>query len=488
MPVDVTMPKLTDSMEEGRLVEWKVAPGDRVREGDVLAEIETDKAVMELESFWNGVVAELARSEGDVVAVGEVIARIAEPGEEAAARGVEAETPKSAAAEETAGRTAAGAGDTGSREEPEAERGEEGADGSPGEDRASPAGLEEAGHGGARVGEEPGQIPLPGAHPLAERGGVQSPRPEPPPRRAGGESGDGLPKGPAPGVRASPRARKLARETGVDLSEVTGSGPEGRITTADVQAAAPRRGTPEDRDTRRASEGPPQGDLPAVSFAKGEAEVEEISFFQKAAIRRIAASARTVPHFYVSAAVRAEGLLARKEAEGPGVTLTHLLLRASALTLEAFPEANRSYDRGRWIRWNVVNLGVAVQVEAGLVVAVLRGAQGKDLAWVAERTQGLVERARAGRLKPEERTNATFTFSNLGSHGVESFAAIINPPSALTLAAGAVAEAPVVRGGRVEAGRVMHLTLSCDHRVVDGVLAARFLGALKGHLEEPGVL
>jgi pyruvate dehydrogenase E2 component (dihydrolipoamide acetyltransferase) len=222
-----------------------------------------------------------------------------------------------------------------------------------------------------------------------------------------------------------------------------------------------------------------------VTFAEGEAEVQEVSFYQRAAIRRVSASARTVPHFYVSATVEADRLVQRKEAAGEGITLTHLLLRAAALALERFPDANRSYDRGRWLRWNVVNLGVAVQTDAGLAVAVLRGAQGKDLPWIAEQTRDLVARARAGKLRPEERANATFTLSNLGAYGVESFTAIINPPSALTLAAGAVREAPLVRGGRVEAGRVLHVTLSCDHRVVDGVLAAQFLGDLQHRLEQP---
>lgn len=472
MPFDVTMPKLTDSMEEGRIVEWKVAPGDRVREGDVLAEIETDKAVMELESFWTGTVAELLHGNGDVAAVGEVIARIADVGEEVGAAAPSQEAQPVREPEPPAEVAAAPAGRPSG--EPEAAEGRAGV--SPEAEAPGPA----AGKEPAKTAAPP-EVPLPGAHPLSERAGAQSPRPAPAPRRpAQGAEQVSSPPRPA-GIKASPRARRLARDKGVDLAQVRGTGPEGRITTADVEAAAPK-GAP--AQGARAV-GPAESELPPVAFAEGEAEVQEVSFYQKAALRRVSASARSVPHFYVSARVRAETLLKRKEETGEGVTLTHFLLRAAALALEKFPDANRSYDRGRWLRWKVVNLGLAVQTDAGLAVGVLRGAQGKDLAWIAERTRDLVERARAGRLRPEERTNATFTLSNLGAYWVESFTAIINPPSALTLAAGAVLDAPVVREGRVEAGRVLGLTLSCDHRVVDGVLAARFLGGLQHLLEHP---
>ncbi|MFU8855548.1 MAG: dihydrolipoamide acetyltransferase family protein [Deferrisomatales bacterium] len=476
MPYDVTMPKLTDSMEEGRIVEWKVAPGDRVREGDVLAEIETDKAVMELESFWSGTVAELLRPDGEVVAVGEVIARIAEAGGEPRAPAAEEGPPPTGAAEAVG----SGAKAPGTKAAPEEDRSEKEPPVPAEEDHPVPP-ERPARRAGEEAAPPGGEIPLPGAHPLSERGGAESPRPAAPPRPAPTPvPGPGVAKA---GVRASPRARKLAREKGVDLSRVTGTGPEGRVMTADVEAAAAGRGPPLGPAAEGKGEGSAEGS--PLRFAEGEAEVRDVGFFQKAAIRRVTESARTVPCFFVSAGVRADPLLASKEAAGEGVTLTHLLLRASALTLGEIPEANRSYDRGRWVQWNVVNLGLAVQTEAGLVVAVLRGAQGRGLPWIAERTGDLVARARAGRLRPEERANATFTVSNLGAFGVERFTAIPNPPSALTLAVGAVADAPLVQGGRVEVGRRMHLTLSCDHRVVDGVLAARFLGALRGRLEEP---
>ena len=470
MPLEVTMPKLTDSMEEGRIVSWKVAVGDRVAEGDVLAEIETDKAVMELESFRSGVVAELVRRDGDVAAGGEVIARIADGAEatkatdsgEQEAENPPAETPVQEAtggAEEEVSEAAAPAAP-----EPQDRRGVE-------------ARAAEPPRAGARD-----EVPLPGAHLLAERGGKHSPRPEPPakPQAQPETAGRAAPTG----LKASPRARRLARETGVDLAGLRGTGPEGRITTADVEAAP---GGSVSHGAPARAEGPEE-ELAPVTFAEGEAEVEEVSFYQKAAVRRVVASKHVIPHFYVARTVRADALRERKEEAGEGVRVTHLVLRACALALEAFPEANRSYDRGRWIRWKVTNLGLAIQTDAGLVVGVLRGAQGRDLAWIADGARRLVERARQGQLKPEERANATFTLSSLGGFGVESFSAIINPPSAMTLAVGAVRSAPVVEAGRVVPAEVLNLTLSCDHRVVDGVLAARFLGEVAGLLENPARL
>ncbi|GAB4269244.1 MAG: pyruvate dehydrogenase complex dihydrolipoamide acetyltransferase [Deferrisomatales bacterium] len=452
MAVEVTMPKLTDSMEEGHIVAWKVGVGDSVREGEALAEIETDKAVMELESFWEGTVAEIVFPAGSVVAVGTVIARIAERGAVAGApERPPARTPPPPQPAEPP--PAAPRAEEGPRSEPEPVRG----------------------------GPEESSIPLPGGHPLAERGGRESPRPAPP---AGASSEPGAPEG-GP-VRASPRARRLARERGVDLAAIQGTGPGGRVRGEDVErAAAPAGPQPKAAPAGAALGGPEEA--PPVAFAPEEADVEEISFFQQAAIRRVVASQRTIPHFYLGGTVRADALLARKEAEkaASGATVTHLVLRACALALEQVPEANRSYDRGRWIRWKGIHLGLAVQTDAGLVVVVLRDAGGRDLGWIASRSRELVETARAGRLSPRERLHPTLTVSSLGAQGVERFAAIINPPSALTVAVGAARPAPVVEGGRVGVGRLMELTLSCDHRVVDGVLAARFLAALKQLLEDP---
>jgi pyruvate dehydrogenase E2 component (dihydrolipoamide acetyltransferase) len=467
MPVDVTMPKLTDSMEEGRIVEWKVAVGDAVGQGTVLAEIETDKAVMELESFVAGTVSELVAQNGEVVAVGGAIARIAEG---AGAGRDESSAPPLGTATTAEVLKAAEVGEAVLHGEAEPEAG-------PRPEPAVKAAATpiEAGATAVRRGPGAREPAVPGAHPISERGGQESRRPKPPERKPGIGAA-----GPGKSVLASPRARKRAADLGVDLASVAGAGPEGPITTDDVEAAARRKGgaTPADRADE---------DLPEVRFAPDEAEVEEVSFFQKASIRRVVASKHVIPHFYVTKTVRAEALLQRKSREenGSGATLTHLIMRACALALRRFPEANRSYDRGRWIRWKVVNLGLAVQTDAGLAVGVVKDVADRELAWIVEQTRGMVQRARAGKLQPEERTNATFTISNLGAFDVESFSAIINPPSSMTLAVGSVSSTPVIDGERVVPGSLLHLTLSCDHRVVDGVLAARFLGEVKALLESP---
>jgi pyruvate dehydrogenase E2 component (dihydrolipoamide acetyltransferase) len=280
-------------------------------------------------------------------------------------------------------------------------------------------------------------------------------------------------------------ATVLAATRRVDLTALTGTGLGGRITVADVLSAAPN--TPPGLEVRPAPADRADEELPAVTFSPEEAEAEEVTFYQKAVIRRVVASKHVIPHFYLTKMVNADALLGlqQKEKQGSGATLTHFLMRACALALENHPEANRSYDRGRWIRWKVIHLGLAIQTDAGLVVGVLRDAGEKDLGWIVENTRALVERARQGKLRAPERTNPTFTISNLGAFDVESFSAIINPPSAMTLAVGSVVPAPVVKDGEIGIGRLMHLTLSVDHRVVDGVLAARFLGEVKALLEDP---
>ena len=396
MAIEVTMPKLSDSMEEGKVIEWKKKVGDKVTEGDILVEIESDKAVMELESFWAGTLDRIIHESGDVVKVGEPIAVIAESAEKVARPEVPAREEKKAVVAE-APRT------------PEVE---------------------------AR------------------------------------------PKG-AP-VEITPHARKLAWEGGVDLSRVKGSGPGGRITAEDVLAAA--------GEVIRAEEGkPPDEELPQVTFAPDEAEVEEVSFYQMAVIRRVVASKHVIPHFYMTKVVNADRLLAEKE-EHKGefeATITHYVMKAGERALRKFPEVARSYDRGRWIKWKKINLGLAVETDAGLVVAVLRDAGGKDLTWIVRETRALVERARQGKLRPEDRGNPTFTVSNLGMLDVESFQAIINPPSSTTLAVGSILPTPYVMEGKVQVANVMKLTLSCDHRVIDGVIAANFLGEIKWLLENP---
>ncbi|MDP6439395.1 MAG: dihydrolipoamide acetyltransferase family protein [Candidatus Brocadiia bacterium] len=429
----ITMPKLSDSMEEGKIIEWKVAEGDEVRMGVVLADIESDKATMELECFQDGVIAEIVHGDGAEVAVGEVIGRIAEEGEEAGAP-----------AEET---------------EPEPEK------------------PEAVAHD---IVEAP---PAAEAEPAAE--------PAAPPVRVEGERGEGQ------RLALSPYARKLAEQKGVDYRTVQGTGPDGRIVAGDIEAAAakapgaaakPTEGA-EPRESEPAPVAPsmPDEELPAIEVREGEAEVERAPYRHRTQARIVTAAKHAVPHFYMTRGAEVTGLLARKEElkERHGASVTHVVMLAAVQALKAHPEANRSYDRGNIIKWTGIHLGVAVDTGGGLTVAVLREAQDMALAEIAAKTRELVEKARAGGLSADERRYPTFTISNLGMFDVEHFEPIINPPSSMTLGVATALPTAVARGDAVGVGMVMRLTLSCDHRIVDGVTAARFLGTLKDLLESP---
>ncbi len=431
---EVTMPKLSDSMETGKVIAWRAKEGDAVREGDVLAEVESDKAVMELECFHDGTLSKILKGDGSEVAVGEVIAQIAPRGESVEAPAKAAEPSKPAA--------------TAKPKAPEAPKREPQA---PKEERKARA---------------------------------------PSPAAAGG---------------VSPYARKVAEERGIDLSKVKGSGPGGRVIARDVeQAARPGGATPSPSATKpevrpAAAEEPaqpvapkpsPDEELPPVEVTPEEATIEQAPFRLRTMAMRVTASKHVIPHFYVTRSVDVTELMKRQDAlkKDLGATLTHVVAFAALKALTIHPDVNRSYDRGRIIRWKGVHLGLAVATDDGLTVAVLRDAQDLGLKDLAERTTALVARAREGKLSGDERRHPTFTITNLGMFGVEQFEAIINPPSAITLAVAAALDAPVVRGDKVEVGKVMKLTISCDHRIVDGVAAAKFLADLARLLESPDEL
>lgn len=417
---EVIMPKLSDSMEEGKIIEWKVEEGDEVHTGDVLAEVESDKAVMELECFHDGVIDEIAFGNDAEVRVGEVIARIREAGEgEEAARAKEAEPEEEPATEE-------------------------------------------------------------------------KPKREPRPRAAEPER-----------IAISPYARKLAHQKGVDYSQIEGSGPHGRIVARDIEEAAEEGAPAEKAPTEevpvpKAKEEPAAAEerhladvgLPALEVTEDEAEIEPVPFRLKTQARRVTAAKHVIPHFYVTRAVDVTRLMERQHErkEKSGVTLTHLVMLACVKAIGKHPEVNRSYDRGRLIKWKGIRLGLAVDTETGLTVAVIRDAQDLSLDDLVERTGPLVERARNGKLSADERRHATFTITNLGMFGVEQFTPIINPPSSITLAVAAALPSTVVGDGGIHIGRVMKLTAACDHRVVDGATAARFLQDLVPLLEDPDTL
>jgi pyruvate dehydrogenase E2 component (dihydrolipoamide acetyltransferase) len=442
---DVTMPRLSDSMEEGTILKWLKAPGDEVKRGDELVEIETDKATMTYEAADSGVL-EIVAQEGETLPIGEVIARIGEGG---SANG------KSAAAQEAeaAGKAAL---------EPE------------------PA---------ANTAAEPAQAPETAA---------ETPAPAPVSAAQDGER-----------VKASPVARRLAREHGVELSGLAGSGPGGRIVKADVEAAAARpAATPARQPTAAPALERPgvprktgvsgtfggQGGAEAAGTAKGEASIQELSRTQQVVARRMAEAKATIPHFTLSTDIDMEGCVALREqlktlaGDAPVPSYNDMIVKASALALRDHPRANGSYKDGHFELYSRVNVGVAVAAHDALVVPTVFDADTKALGEIARETRALAERVRAGAITPPEVSGGTFTVSNLGMYGITNFTAIINPPQAAILAVGAVTPRPVVRDGEVAPRHVMAVTLGCDHRILYGADAANFLGRIRELLEAPMAL
>ncbi len=428
MPVDVTMPKLSDTMEEGKILKWLKHPGDHVAIGEIIAEVETDKANMELEAYDEGTLAEVRVPEGESAPVGAVIAVLAAPGDGVAAR------------------PAAGAGKAAA----------------PAEKAAPSARAPASAPGAAAAKAEAGREPF---RPTVVR------RPEPVESR-----------GAAASVKASPLARRIAQEHGLDLAQVTGTGPGGRIVQKDVEAALAARGGP--------PPAPAKPGAPAEPRPAAESRVE-LSRIRRTTAKRMGESKREIPHFYASTeiamdeAARLKEALAALEGEYEGLTYTHVVLKAVGLALTRVPELNASYDGDAMVLHQAVNVGVATAVDDGLVVPVVRHCDREPLAAIVRQARGLLERARSGRFASDDLTGATFTLSNLGMLPVTEFTAVINPPQAAILAVGTIRETPVVREGQIVPGRRMTVTVSCDHRIIDGMLAGRFLRELKGLLENP---
>lgn len=465
MATKVVMAQLSPTMEEGRLVEWKVSEGDRVEQGDVVAEIETDKANMDVEAMGGGVLRKIVLQEGRTAPVGALIGVIGEPDEDisdlleeagpgaaAAEEPSEAEAPAAAEAEEEPAEPAA------ERAEAEAEAEEEAqARAAPTPEGAEAEGAEEEAREtqmAARAGE---------AERAADREREAARAPARPAR-----AGDGR-------VKASPVARKVAAELGLDLGGISGSGPAGRIVKADVEAAFLER--------QAGAAGP----------TRLRERVEEASPMRKTIARRLAESLGPVPHFFLTVEVdmgRAlelrsalnEGLEAREEGK---VGVNDLLLKATAEALVRHPECNASWE-GDAVRYHgTVDLGIAVAVDQGLITPVLRNADRKGLAQIAAEARELIGRARQKRLAPEEYQGATFSVSNLGMFGIDEFTAVINPPEGGILAIGRTAQKPVVVDGEVAVRHRMRVTMSCDHRVIDGATGADFLATFRAMLENP---
>ena len=414
------MEALSPTMEEGQVVRWLKEVGDPVGQGDVLAEIETDKATMELVARGEGLLRRILVAAGGTAPVGEVIAIIAAEGEEV--------------------ETAPDGGPTG------------------GEATAARAAGSSQGEGEAESGGAEGPaVPTTTAR-----------------RRAAGR------------VRASPLSKRLARQLGVEIEAVEGTGPGGRVVRRDVEAAAEARAAREERD---AGPGPVSG-----AALQPDREFEDIPLTQmrKTVARRLAESLGPVPHFYLTVDIDMTGALAARSRvneilaqDGGKASVNDVIVKAAAVALTRHPECNAWWQGDSIRRFNRVHMGVAVAVPDGLITPVIRDAHAKGLDAISREVRELAARAREKKLQPHEYTGSTFSISNLGMFGIEEFTGVINPPEAGILAVGAVEERPVGFAGEVVLRSRMRVTMSCDHRIIDGAQGARFLATLKSYLEEP---
>jgi pyruvate dehydrogenase E2 component (dihydrolipoamide acetyltransferase) len=447
---DVAMPRLSDSMEEGTILKWLKSDGDEVKRGEELVEIETDKANMTYEADSDGVLSIVAK-EGDTLPVGETIARLGD-GSEAG----------------------------GAEEQPEADTAED----------EQPAAEE----------EQPEEQP--------SGNGKPSETPEPAPAEAQAAPGNGDGDG---RVKASPVAKRMAREMGVELGQLKGSGPGGRIVKADVEAAAKGGGgaataeaeAPPQEEAAPATQEPApeekQADVPPPVVAgerdgqtgRGDVTHQDLTRLQQTVARRMAESKATAPDFVLNlevdmeAAVELRKQLKAAAGDQPAPSFNDFVIKASALALRDFPRANGAYRDGKFELYGRVNVGVAVAGQDALVVPTVFDADTKSLGQIARESRAVAQRVRAGAVTPPELSSGTFTVSNLGMYGIKRFTAVINPPQAAILAVGALEPRAVVRDGEVVVRSTMELTLACDHRILYGADAAEFFARIREYLEQP---
>src|SRR5204862_2557626 len=440
---EIQMPKLSDTMTEGTLVAWKKKKGDQVSAGEVLAEIETDKATMEWESPEDGTLTEIYVQEGGKVNVGDRIAFVGGEGEEAPK-----EEKKKKEKEEKEEKPKA-------KEEEKKEQKPKKAE-QPKEETPTTEAQEEK---------------KAAAPPKAEK----KAEPEKPATK--------IDKAEEARVKASPVARRIAAELRVDLSSVKGTGPEGRVTETDVRAAAKSKGAAQK--------------VPAPLIKAGESARIQLSGMRKIIAQRLVESLGPVPHFYLNIDIDAGPLMAAREelksagegAEASKITINDFVLKAAVEAAVKVPRVNASFDGDAIVQYADVDLGIAVAIEDGLLTPVIRAAQNKSLREISDAVKDLAGRARNKRMKPEEFQGGTFTVSNLGGMGIDSFSAVINPPQGFILAIGRITKTPVIDDGdQIVAGDRMIITMSCDHRVVDGALGAAYLKELRHLLENPALL
>lgn len=439
MPIHIEMPKLSDTMTEGTVVKWLKNVGDSIEIGDVIAEIETDKATMEMEAFDDGVLTEIKVQEGEKAPIGGVLAVL--DGDDASASASSASEPS---AEVSAAATTA-------------------------------------------------PVPAPSAAPVAAA----------------------QPAGDSSRVLASPLARKVAASLGVELSQIAGSGPAGRIVRADVEAAAkggsaqPAKASSDSQaaqalaaaaKAKSQQAAPAPATTPAVQailpVAKEGDEIIELNTMRKVIASRLLASKVTIPHFYLHLEVDSAPLMALRKQINEQAEKTHgnkysvndFILKAVINSALAVPAINASFAGDHIVRYRHVGLSVAIAVEDGLVTPVIKLAEEKSLLAISRAVKDFAVRAKDRKLRPDEFDGGTITVSNLGAWGIESFDAIVNPPQAAILSVGASLEKPVVKNGQIVPGLRMNLGLSCDHRVVDGAVAAQFLAEVKKLLEQPALM
>jgi pyruvate dehydrogenase E2 component (dihydrolipoamide acetyltransferase) len=454
MPIQILMPALSPTMEEGKLSKWLVKEGETVRSGKVIAEIETDKATMEVEAVDEGTVARILVPEGtEKVRVNQPIAVLLADGESAAALSAVAAPPAVAPRSE------------------------------PPRAAAAPA-------------------PAPAPREPAPRAAVAAPPPRPAPQVANGGGGEAR-------VFASPLARRLARQSNLELRGLAGSGPHGRVVKRDIERALAQGGTGRAATgTALAAAGPQVAPAPAVAtlqpiaddkvlalYEKGSYDVVPHDGMRKVIAQRLTQSKQTIPHFYLSLDCRLDELLRARERmnaaapkEGPRaykLSVNDFVIKALALALQQVPAANATWTEGGMLRHKRSDVGVAVAIEGGLFTPVIRHADLKTMSEISNEMKDLAERARKRRLAPHEYQGGTTSISNLGMYGIKTFDAVINPPHATILAVGAGEKRAVIVGDKIEIATVMTCTLSCDHRVVDGAVGSELLNAFKAFVEDP---
>jgi pyruvate dehydrogenase E2 component (dihydrolipoamide acetyltransferase) len=448
MPINILMPALSPTMEKGNLAKWLKKEGDKVKSGDVIAEIETDKATMEVEAIDDGTLAKIVVPEGTAdVPVNQLIAVLAGEGEDtkaaAASAGSAAPTPKP---------------------------------------QAAPA------------------APAPAAPKAA------APKPAPAPATAAAPAQAAPAAAPAASgarVFASPLARRLAKEAGIDVGRIAGSGPHGRVIARDVDAAKSGKGL-------KAAPGAPAAapSAPAIApsmsdqqvralFEEGSYQVVPHDGMRRTIAQRLTQSTQTIPHFYLTIDCNIGKLLAAREeinAAAPKdkdgkpaykLSVNDFVIKALAVALQRIPDANVSWTESGMLKHKHSDVGVAVAMPGGLITPIIRKAESKSLSTISNEMKDFAARARARKLKPHEYQGGTTAVSNLGMYGIKDFTAVINPPHATILAVGAGEERAIVKNGKIEAAHIMSVTMSCDHRAVDGALGAELIGAFKALIENP---